>query len=77
MKRNDTLKIKQSGYVVVDPKGKEVDGFLHDTRHKAMNSVWDQAIAECGYSVKRVNRADKAGALIVTEIERLQRKDQK
>jgi hypothetical protein len=46
---------KRKRFVVVDKDGNEVDGVLYDSRHKAMIGPWDQAIAECGYSVKRVN----------------------
>lgn len=46
---------KRKRFVVLDADGIEVDGHLYDSRTKAMNGPWSQAIVECGYSVKRVN----------------------
>jgi len=42
-------------FIVIDPDGNEVKGVDYPSRRSATLGGWAQLIAECGYTVKRIN----------------------
>ena len=42
-------------FIVIDPDGNEVKGVEYPSRRSATLGGWAQPIAECGYTVKRIN----------------------